>query len=505
MRTLCAWSCAALLLLAGPAAATFSFVNNTVMHTSQPAGQPVIGDVTGDGLNDIVAFVGSQVWVYAQLSGGGYADPLRYDVLGGGFDDGLSDLKLADVTGDGLNDIIIGGSGTMHLAILQSNRLQPAAMTLESYPDPGVDGKGNIAVVDIDGDGRLDIVQAVSTGTASEVRIWRKNLLWPRKGRLFERTAALSAAYPGMLRLLVRDMNGDHRDDIVVASISTNVFSIFHGNVRGGFDAENMHWTANTVPNSFAVADVDGDGRPDAVWSQGLNSPETIRVQLQQPTGEFATPILYAAGDRPTAMLGGDIDNDGDDDVVVLNAGAAVGLYLQDPAGLQPQASFGYYGGQVFAVGDLDGDGCKDIVYAVHDLGFSILSGSGCQLPPFLLPDLSVALAGGRTAISIGMANRAGTQAIASPLVQLDLSVVSGTLQSGILPATCSLQAQTAKTQRIECLVASLAPGAVSALVIPVSFTGMMPRGNLQAMVHATTDTRELTVRNNSASLIVAP
>jgi len=199
-------------------------------------------------------------------------------------------------------------------------------------------------------------------------------------------------------------------------------------------------------------------------------------------------------------MLRGDLDGDGRDDLVIAHF-RDLGLYLQGDLGLGTEVLFPSGETTSLAAGDVNGDGCKDLVVGNYYSSVDVYYGQGCVSPlppPAPVPDLSVALAGNSSVVIVGLANSPGTESIESPLVQLDLSVRIGTLQTGALPTNCVIQSQTARSQRIECLVDALAPGSAASLTIPV--TGAGPIGFLMATVQARTNTNEKTLANNRAS-----
>ena len=490
-----------LAMTAGPAEAAFTLTYGSTIRT-EDVSLVAIGDVTGDKKNDLVTIVGDEVHVYERLPDGNFSEPRKYRYTGSGWADYAHELELADINRDGIKDIVIGGSGTLALALLKSNKLQPAQLLLETFANHNMQSQnsGGIAVTDINGDGLPDVIQAVpQTWPSSYIRVWRgyRSTLANRSALPGLPSGYLSSVVTGFMDVRQRDMNGDGLEDLAVPT-SGYQFSIYYRDGVNGFNPTPVTHNRSACCY-FAVGDFNGDGRADATSSAGLNAPTNIELQLQQSSGQFAPAIMLPTDDRPGVMQGEDIDGDGDDDLVVLHQGDGVGVYLQEQNDLQPETTYGFYGGDAFAIGDLNSDGCKDIAYAVRSLGLYVYHGNGCQQPSFEKADLSVALAGSPAAVSVGLANSPGTESIESPLVQLDLSVRMGTLQTGTLPVGCALQSQTARAQRIECLVDTLTPESTASLTIPVSFTGAGKPGALMVTVQARTDTREKTISNNRA------
>jgi hypothetical protein len=62
----------------------------------------------------------------------------------------------------------------------------------------------------------------------------------------------------------VADVSGDGKPDVVVANFNANTVSVLAGNGDGTFQAR-VDYTTGAEPRSVAVADVSGDGKPDLV------------------------------------------------------------------------------------------------------------------------------------------------------------------------------------------------------------------------------------------------
>lgn len=141
----------------------------------------------------------------------------------------------------------------------------------------------------------------------------------------------------------------------------------------------NTNFAAGTNPIGVAVGDVNRDGRPDLVVTNG--TPGTISVLLATGDGTFGAPASFAVGTMPVAVALGDLNRDGILDAVVANAdgnsisiliGNATGGFggrVDVPVGARPTA---------VAIGDLDGDGRLDVV-VTNGVGgtVTVLRGNG--------------------------------------------------------------------------------------------------------------------------------
>jgi FG-GAP-like repeat/FG-GAP repeat len=134
-----------------------------------------------------------------------------------------------------------------------------------------------------------------------------------------------------------------------------------------------------TNPSGLAIADFNGDGRPDlAVVNQGDN---TVSVILTKPDGTFAPKVDYPVGNSPFQVVAADFNSDGVMDLAVVNsADNTVSLLLGVSGGtFKPQTTIPT--GQTpvaIAAGDFDGDGKMDLAIANQtDSTISILLGNG--------------------------------------------------------------------------------------------------------------------------------
>ena len=72
--------------------------------------------------------------------------------------------------------------------------------------------------------------------------------------------------------MAVADLNGDGKPDLVVANGSSNSVSVLLGNGNGTFQTQSTY-RHRLDPDSVAVADVNGDGKPDLVVANDAATP----------------------------------------------------------------------------------------------------------------------------------------------------------------------------------------------------------------------------------------
>jgi hypothetical protein len=143
-------------------------------------------------------------------------------------------------------------------------------------------------------------------------------------------------------------------------------------------------------PNAIAVADVNGDGKPDLVVANcpggGCDAqvPGTISVLLGNGDGTFQEPVNYPSGGMlPTSVQIADMNLDGKPDIVVTNESFGVSMLLGNGDGtFQPVVGVaGIAGPQRVLVADLNHDGKPDLVVLSGSTEVLLGNGDGTFQP----------------------------------------------------------------------------------------------------------------------------
>jgi hypothetical protein len=220
----------------------------------------------------------------------------------------------------------------------------------------------SVAVADLNGDGKLDLVIANAGSNTVSV------LLGNGAGG-FGPAISFNVG-TGAASVTVGDLDGDGKLDLVVANTGSNTVSVLLGNGAGGFGAAS-NFATGAAPNSVAIGDLNGDGKPDLVV--GTSEPDAvfgkdISVLLGTGNGSFGAATNTRAGSSPRAATIADLNDDGKLDVIVGStlAGSIVILSGDGAGGFNStrQIGVGLEKAVALAVGDLNGDGSADIVVA---------------------------------------------------------------------------------------------------------------------------------------------
>ncbi len=162
----------------------------------------------------------------------------------------------------------------------------------------------------------------------------------------------------------VGDFNGDGKPDLVVANSGSNNVSILLGNGDGTFQYQ-VTYTTGTTPYSVAVGDFNGDTHLDlAVANDASNS---VSILLGNGDGTFQNAVNYSVGSNPHSVAVGDFNRDGKLDVVTANYSSGnVSVLLGNGNGTL-QTMVNYAAGtdpRSVTVADFNGDGAPDVAVA---------------------------------------------------------------------------------------------------------------------------------------------
>jgi hypothetical protein len=268
-----------------------------------------VGDVDGDGIEDVLAGAPGARTAYLVLRG----RVLRFR---GDAGTGRAVAAGGDVNGDGYRDLVIGSARRTYVAFggpalrsLDLRRLGGRGLTIPAAGALASRRLGDFAVDgDVDGDGLDDV--AIGEGETTAVALGRRSAgLAPVTYRI--QGAGRSIAFPG-------DVNHDGRADLL--AVGDGGADVVYGG-GGGFRVR------GDVTSAGTVGDVDGDSTPDLL----LGGPSASYVVFAQPGGDIdlrgdfpGFRIDAPPGAGPATVMGtGDLDGDYAPDVAVGLRGAA--------------------------------------------------------------------------------------------------------------------------------------------------------------------------------------
>ena len=332
---------------------------------SHPANAFVLGDVDGDGDDDAVWLGSGSIGWNANVAGELTDMDASSIAEGGG-----SAVALADIDQDGVLDVV--HSDTTHgLRLLQwQSDGSWAARDLAGSP---ASRPTRLLVMDIDQDGDLDIaVVAETTLVAYE------NLTVHARAEFDESTDL--GVYPGADFVVAGDFDQDGDNDLIFSS-DAGSGTVLHTWDDGAWSSAGQISSGRFYGQGLVI-DVDGDADLDLIAKNDTG------VHYLENDGAPPWPSQDISAATDIVLAGGDLDNDGDPDIVVGSRATGVIAWIDNVGWGE---DFGertlhsaWTGLSDLALSDVDGDGALDVV-ATHESaanhGVSWLSNGGDSVP----------------------------------------------------------------------------------------------------------------------------
>jgi hypothetical protein len=350
--------------------------NVNVIGVYQSARHVTSGDLDGDGDADVLS-IGERTLIWYENDGG--SPPTFTPTQITSRQSNGRWVEIADMDGDGDQDLIVAANASRQILWYENNGARPPVFA-ERLLSELTEGPRAVLAADLDGDGDMD---AYAASDEDNRVAWMENN-GAHPPAFISRNIDLGSNSDPILRyprsVYAFDMDSDGDLDVVAAAQGTDNVLLYEN--KGGAP---LQWARRIIGGGrnvqhVHVADMDGDGDPDVITAgEGTTAGQPqnlvkVLINVDGRSQNFAELVVDPNARSPHAVVTGDADGDGDQDIFGAIEGDNQIVWYENN-GLNPPAFAKHtiYDQAFIAHGvnvdDLDNDGDLDVLAASRDSG----------------------------------------------------------------------------------------------------------------------------------------
>jgi hypothetical protein len=329
---------------------------------NQNIGDVVVGDFTGNGINDMLVANAGGIDGLAFLpgvGGGRFGAPVY-----SGPDQYFSSLAVGYFNNSGKLGVAATDPYTGSVTVFLGNG--DGTFTADGTYAVG-QGSSSIVAADFSGSGNLDI--AVANEWSGTVSVLMNN---------GDGTFQPAGNYPAgsdPASIVSGNFTGSGEPDLALVDPESGTVDVLPNTGKGTFGKTISTQTGISDPTQIAAGDFESDGNTDLAVIGDASTGEGVYVLPGTGTGSFLAPVAETTLSSATAIAAADLTGNGEDDIVVVGPNLATVLLNNGPGKAMSRTDYAVLAGlsgsssHPVAIADLNGDGASDIAISGGDVG----------------------------------------------------------------------------------------------------------------------------------------
>lgn len=322
--------------------------------------------------------------LHMQQQSSGQATWTNVTLLTGSLAAGAQAIAVVDINKDNRPDIFVGTDQGRILYLRQTGS-SPADLgnwnisVIGTSQGTSLGSWSSLAAADVDADGFFEIFASLES-PGGRISIFDPPLV-PVDGSGWTRVDIITSGRSGALQVLPIDMDGDGDADVITSAANEGSDSIAWYANPGPNVAFESGWTRYAIghvadPRKMAFGYVDADAFIDLVVTSGLGrsvswfqAPTTL-ADLQDQTKRWSGyPVGTLGTDQGGGLAVADYDGDGADEIFVGTVGTGRLSMFEAVLGAWTETVIDETGGDYsdMLAGDIDGDGNPDLVATIDE------------------------------------------------------------------------------------------------------------------------------------------